>query len=523
MVNATWARQYALLVIAVILTALPAAASYSCIAPQHRGSHLSLPTCLATTAPNCLTVFDFDAQGNSDGAININDFDGFALRLRGPDTPPGGGCPVIDQGAKRNDDLPPTGTFALHGRPIDVLSDGHVLLYVRARYYDPRHGRWLQRDPSGYADGANLYESFRGNATRFTDPHGTDVWVTADPREVTDATGREWWEITYTRHRNKLDVGYVFTFYQWWWGDWGNENFSVTETIVEYFPRRQGVNIWNMIASEQERLVDEFTASADAQAYREAIIVAASAPIQIATAGAAETVVASGAARIGVTSSTALGRVAISSATNALVTGAGEAGGTAVLVPFGEATLTEVGEAGLRGIAIGGVTGGAGRVVFEASPTLQRLIPDALPARARGATSEPGVSEARYLEYRALRLQGLKASEAHQTMKLFDTGVSGEYAFHFTTIRGARGIIASQRVMPSSPLALGGAGVYVGTTPTPSFMIKHMPIIGWGLGRTPVRLPIKLTPSVVDQAIVPSVPLLKTRLIRVNDSLTLGQ
>ncbi|MGD8454650.1 MAG: hypothetical protein PVJ57_22785, partial [Phycisphaerae bacterium] len=29
---------------------------------------------------------------------------------------------------------PPTGTFALHGRPVDVLADGKVLVYVRARY-----------------------------------------------------------------------------------------------------------------------------------------------------------------------------------------------------------------------------------------------------------------------------------------------------------------------------------------------------------------------------------------------------
>jgi RHS repeat-associated protein len=70
---------------------------------------------------------------------------------------------------------PPTGTFLLHGRPADVLSDGKVLLYVRARFYDPEHGRWLQRDPSGYSDGGNLYESFRSNPERFTDPAGNET------------------------------------------------------------------------------------------------------------------------------------------------------------------------------------------------------------------------------------------------------------------------------------------------------------------------------------------------------------
>ena len=60
----------------------------------------------------------------------------------------------------------------MHGRSIDVLSDGKVLYYFRARYYDPQHARWLSRDPSGYADGGNLYEAFKNNATRFTDPMG---------------------------------------------------------------------------------------------------------------------------------------------------------------------------------------------------------------------------------------------------------------------------------------------------------------------------------------------------------------
>jgi RHS repeat-associated protein len=77
---------------------------------------------------------------------------------------------------------PPTGTFLLHGRPADVLSDGKVLLYVRARFYDPEHGRWLQRDPSGYSDGGNLYESFRSNASRFADPDGNEAGDWWDPR-----------------------------------------------------------------------------------------------------------------------------------------------------------------------------------------------------------------------------------------------------------------------------------------------------------------------------------------------------
>lgn len=68
--------------------------------------------------------------------------------------------------------LPASGTFVMHGRPVDVLPDGHTLLFVRARFYDLKNGRWLQRDPSGYASGNNLYEGFANNPERFVDPEG---------------------------------------------------------------------------------------------------------------------------------------------------------------------------------------------------------------------------------------------------------------------------------------------------------------------------------------------------------------
>lgn len=76
--------------------------------------------------------------------------------------------------------LPASGTFVMHGRPVDVLPDGHTLLFVRARYYDLKHGRWLQRDPSGFADGPNLYEAFGTNAMAATDPTGLyyKLWST---------------------------------------------------------------------------------------------------------------------------------------------------------------------------------------------------------------------------------------------------------------------------------------------------------------------------------------------------------
>ncbi len=54
-------------------------------------------------------------------------------------------------------------------RPLDAIVE---LCDLRARTYDPRIGRFLQRDPAGYVDGTNLY-SYTGNAPlRFTDATG---------------------------------------------------------------------------------------------------------------------------------------------------------------------------------------------------------------------------------------------------------------------------------------------------------------------------------------------------------------
>ncbi len=46
------------------------------------------------------------------------------------------------------------------------------LYMVRFRVYDPKLGRWLQRDPLGYIDGTNCYLAVRGNPTAYTDPTG---------------------------------------------------------------------------------------------------------------------------------------------------------------------------------------------------------------------------------------------------------------------------------------------------------------------------------------------------------------
>jgi RHS repeat-associated protein len=60
--------------------------------------------------------------------------------------------------------------YTYTGREFDSESG---LSYYRARYYDPTTGRFLQKDPIGFAGGdLNLYPYVRGNPANAYDPHG---------------------------------------------------------------------------------------------------------------------------------------------------------------------------------------------------------------------------------------------------------------------------------------------------------------------------------------------------------------
>ena len=72
--------------------------------------------------------------------------------------------------------------------------------YVRNRSYCPTLGRWLQRDPIGYAGGINLYEYVGGRAVVKTDPTGLEAGTggsdtaTAPPNPWSPPPGGwRWW------------------------------------------------------------------------------------------------------------------------------------------------------------------------------------------------------------------------------------------------------------------------------------------------------------------------------------------
>ena len=58
------------------------------------------------------------------------------------------------------------------------------LILFQRRHYSPTLGRWLQQDPAGYVDGANLYQFVGSNPLAMVDPFGLAGAVASDPSTV---------------------------------------------------------------------------------------------------------------------------------------------------------------------------------------------------------------------------------------------------------------------------------------------------------------------------------------------------
>ena len=79
----------------------------------------------------------------------------------------------------------PGNPYLFTGRRLDEETG---LYYYRARYYNVVDGRFLQRDPLGYADGMNLYEYVKNNPISGIDPLGTH-WIDDKIKYVGDRIG----------------------------------------------------------------------------------------------------------------------------------------------------------------------------------------------------------------------------------------------------------------------------------------------------------------------------------------------
>jgi hypothetical protein len=125
---------------------------------------------------------------------------------------------------------------------------GMVLYGSQAQaYYNPQAGRFIQRDPLGYADGMNLYEYVRGNPPRYTDATGSFSAEIAASADLNPEYQRDFWfyggkeehiiqkvdaEINYYCDKAKT-CAYRVTYYEAW---------ILSKNGIGYDKHRSGVN-----------------------------------------------------------------------------------------------------------------------------------------------------------------------------------------------------------------------------------------------------------------------------------------
>jgi len=93
--------------------------------------------------------------------------------------------------------------YAFTGREWDGETS---LYYYRARYYDPKIGRFISEDPIGFGGGINFYAYVENNPVSRLDPFGLDWWeVPGRARRAYDHT-RQAWNDFYRNYQNMRSV-----------------------------------------------------------------------------------------------------------------------------------------------------------------------------------------------------------------------------------------------------------------------------------------------------------------------------
>ena len=101
--------------------------------------------------------YDFDANGNTAG-------------LSGQTAPTSTVTATCHSESDRLERIGPQSVPVR--RPAGVMTAGNGLDFMRARFYSPSTGRFIQRDPTGLSGGANLYAYTANDPVNLVDPTG---------------------------------------------------------------------------------------------------------------------------------------------------------------------------------------------------------------------------------------------------------------------------------------------------------------------------------------------------------------
>ncbi len=117
-------------------------------------------------------TFTYDPNGSL-----VNKIHSVGLPEEPPELLDAYGCPITPLGTVGTQEYCP---FLYKGQAgyVTDFCYGYIsdcpLVYCHHRWYDPKSGRWISRDPAGLEGGENLYEFCNGNPLTLADPSGLD-------------------------------------------------------------------------------------------------------------------------------------------------------------------------------------------------------------------------------------------------------------------------------------------------------------------------------------------------------------
>ena len=361
--------------------------------------------------------------------------------------------------------------------------DGSTKLYNHGhRYYDYATGLYLSQDPAGYVDGANLYQYVGNNPVVRFDPDGQLYMLCSQIRSNARTVEHAWNLIT--TGESEDDEGNKFV---WPWDSRADLKAQNSLVGVEF----------KRVARET---YGEFGEGAAGAALEGAAVLGDVANIAHRVVGQ------NGLYLVTFGEAGQLGRLDVEELLesgslfsshyqdkgqriadgnyNYLADGVKDAGQI-----FVEANPVTGAPIAIYRIATAENDKERGAAAFHLVAVVAPLAKVKGVLRKPGNAPKSGVSNAKFVEYKALRAQGKSASEAHGLMKQFDAGNAGDALFHFTNTRGAAGILRSGELRTTSR-GFFDTGLFTSTVPNRGVVLKSVPIIGHGTPGANIRIPL---------------------------------